>query len=31
LKERQIVKHPISANADAIKEFIASKQKPVQS
>jgi threonine synthase len=31
LKERQIVKHPISANADAIKEFIVSKQKPVQS
>ena len=31
LKERQIVKHPISADADAIKEFIASKQKPSQS
>ena len=31
LKERQIVKHPISADADAIKEFIASKQKPGQS
>jgi len=31
LKGRKIVKHPLSANAEAIKKFISSKQKPVQS
>lgn len=31
LKERKIVKYPLSADAEAIKEFVASKQKPVQS